>query len=59
MHLGTDYIEQLETMEDGALKERYLGNWYYDLADDELFNIQQLQNCFYNYDFKNTSNTIK
>ena len=57
MHLGTDYIEQLETMEDGALKERYLGNWYYDLADDELFNIQQLQNCFYNYDFKNTSNT--
>ena len=57
MHLGQEYIEQLETMEEGPLKERYLGNWYYDLSDDELFNIQQLQNCFYNYDFININNT--
>lgn len=55
MYTGQEYLDLLETMEDGPMKERYLGNWYYDSGDDELFNLGALQQSFHNLPDSNST----
>jgi hypothetical protein len=52
-YLPSTYIESLNQL-DGVLKRRLLyGDWNYNQSDDDLFNLSDVEQCFYNEFFTN------
>ena len=56
-YLDESYVKNLQTLDEQTKSRMLYGSWDYDDTDASIFQMEKLNNVFYNSDFLNTSHT--